>query len=302
MADDSWLADIKVIIFDMDGTLYQEDTFMERYIRHLLKGTEHEPDTEAAVMTAEAIRSGEHAFGLGHFYHLRDGLMLTWQGDRMAQGYLWDGTTVPVQGERYDFDSIHRADLLHIGDPWGIVAMLSHQYKLPDTKLSEAFDKVRQEMLLAPYHFEIHTGLMQAIEELDVDKRVLMTNTPLESGIEFLEYMQIRHAFDEVYFGAGKPSGLELYLASLLKQGYRAYEILSIGDNPWNDLHPVKRMGGRTCFISPYASRDTEVWDLRLTSLDELEQLLRAIRKQQMKEGMTDGTNSAEEHQQEVQR
>ncbi|MWV47246.1 HAD hydrolase-like protein [Paenibacillus sp. HJL G12] len=303
MTDERWLKDIKVIIFDMDGTLYQEDSFMERYIRHLLKGTEHEPDTEAAVQTAKVIRSGDTGFGFGHFYHLQDGVMLIREEEGMAQGYVWDGTSVPIPavGGRYDFGSIEGAELLHIGDPWGIVAMLSHRYKLPERKLTDAFDQVRREMLRDPYRFEIHPGLMQAVEELGVEKKVLMTNTPQQSGIEFLEYMNMRHVFDEVHCGAGKPEGLELYVASLLKQGYGAHEILSIGDNPWNDLHPVRRIGGRTCLISPYASYDQATWDLRLTALDELEQLLYAIRSCILKEGMTDGTDPAEKHQQEVQ-
>ncbi|MDR0271258.1 MAG: HAD hydrolase-like protein [Paenibacillus sp.] len=301
MAVDNWPTDIKVVIFDMDGTLYQEDTFMERYIRYLLEETEHEADTEAAVSMGKAIRSGEQTFGFGHFYHLKDDLLVIRLEDGLARGYAWDGSSVPVRKKLYKFDSILAADLLHIGDPWNIVAMLSHRYKLPETKLSKAFDRVRKEMLAAPYQFEIHSGLMQAIEKLNVDKKVLMTNTHLESGAQFLDFMQIHFCFDEVYCDAGKPARLTTYLASLLQQGYKAHEILSVGDNPWNDLHPVKRIGGRTCFISPYPSHDPEVWDLRLTTLDELEQLMCAIGKQQMKEEMKDGTNPAEGNLQEIQ-
>ncbi|GIO34814.1 MULTISPECIES: HAD family hydrolase [Paenibacillus] len=286
MTEDSWFEDIKVVIFDMDGTLYQEDTFMERYIRYLLEGTEHEADTEAAVGMGKAIRSGEQAFGFGHFYHLKDDLLVIRLEDGLARGYAWDGSSVPIRKKLYKFDSILDGELLHIGDPWGIVAMLSLKYKLPAIKLGEAFDRVRREMLAAPYRFEVHGGLMQAIGELGVEKRVLMTNTHPESGAEFLEFMQIRHIFEEVCFGAGKPAGLESYLTSLQRQGYKGHEILSVGDNPWNDLHPVKRIGGRTCFISPYPSHDSEAWDLRLTTLDELERLMRAIRKRKMKEEM----------------
>ncbi|BFH60669.1 HAD family hydrolase [Paenibacillus azoreducens] len=294
MAVDNWLEDIKVVIFDMDGTLYQEDTYMERYIRYLLEGTAHEADTETAVGMGKALRSGEQVFGFGHFYHLQDDLLVIRLEDGLARGYAWDGSSVPVRKKVYKFESIPAADLLHIGDPWGIVTMFSRKYKLPETKLAEAFDRVRKEMLAAPYRFEIHGGLMQAIEQLGVEKKVLMTNTHSESGAEFLNFMQIRHVFDEIYCGAGKPAGLESYLASLLRQGYKEYEILSVGDNPWNDLHPVKRIGGRTCFISPYPSHDPETWDLRLATLDELERLMRAIAERQMKEEIDDGTDSAE--------
>ncbi len=62
-------------------------------------------------------------------------------------------------------------------------------------------------MLAAPHRFEVHGGLMQAIGELGVEKRVLMTNTHQASGAEFLEFMRIGHVFDEICCGAGKPSG-----------------------------------------------------------------------------------------------
>ncbi len=114
--------------------------------------------------------------------------------------------------------------------------------------------------------------------------------------------MEIRHLFDEVHYGAEKPLGLQSYFASQLEQGYQAHEILSIGDNPWNDLHPAKQMGGRTCFISPYSSSDPEPWDLRLTTLDELGQLMRAIQESITRRTISDGEDRAETYKQEIQR
>ncbi|MEC0242461.1 HAD family hydrolase [Paenibacillus dokdonensis] len=298
MKNSSWLAEIKVIIFDMDGTLYQDDTFLERYIRYLLEGTEHEANTESEVKTGNAILTGEHPFGFGHFYHSRDHMILSRLEDGSIKGYTWEGEAIEELGKRYD--SIPAPDLVHLGDPWGIAAVISQHYNLPDDKLHHAFNRVRREMLCAPHQLATHRGLFQAIDELDLSKRVLMTNTHLGSGIEFLNYMQIHHLFEEVLCGAEKPAGMENYLSSLLKEGYGAHEILSIGDNPWNDLYPVKRMGGRTCFISPYVSHDTENWDIRLTTLDELEQLIRAVHDNKLRRRATDGTNPTEADQQEV--
>ncbi|WP_136605121.1 HAD family hydrolase [Paenibacillus dokdonensis] len=298
MKNSSWLAEIKVIIFDLDGTLYQDDTFMERYFRYLLEGTEHEANTESEVKTGNAILTGEHPFGFGHFYHSRDHMILSRLEDGSFKGYTWEGEATQYLGKKSD--SVPAGDLVHLGDPWGIAAVISQRYNLPDDKLKHAFNRVRREMLRAPHQFRAHRGLFQAIGELDLSKRVLMTNTHLESGIEFLNHMQIHHLFEEVLCGAEKPAGMENYLSSLLKEGYGAHEILSIGDNPWNDLYPVKRMGGRTCFISPYVSHDKETWDIRLTTLDELEQLIRAVHDSKLRRRATDGTNPTEADQQEV--
>lgn len=303
MFKENWLSEVKVIIFDMDGTLYQEDTYLERYIRYLLEGTEHEGETEAAIREGRAILTGEHPFQFGHFYHTRDDVALVRHEDSFIQGFTWEGLALDERTCSYRSLSSEAAHLIHIGDPWGIAAVVSHKYKLPAGKLQSAFERVRREMVVAPYHFEFRRDLFQAIEDLDAaQKKILMTNTYLESGIEFLNYMQIHHLFEEVYCGAEKPLGLHCYFKTLLEQGYQAHEILSIGDNTWNDLHPVKRMGGRTCFISPYSSSDPESWDLRLTTLDELEQLMRAIQESITRRTISDGEDRIEKYKQEIQR
>ena len=303
MINEKWLSDIKIIIFDMDGTLYQEDKFLERYIRHLLAGTEYEGETEAAISAGRDILTGKHPFQFGHFYHKQDDLALVRNEDGFVQGYTWEGTAIEERALAYGALSSQAHHLIQIGDPWGIAAVVSHKYKLPEEKLQSAFKQVRKEMLLAPYQFELHSGLFEAIEELTATHQIiLMTNTFLESGIDFLNYMKIRHLFEEVYCGAEKPLGMDNYISTLLAQGYQAREILSIGDNPWNDLHPVKRRGGRTCFISPYPSSDPEIWDLRLTSLDELAQLMQAIRKSITRRPISDGEDRTEAYQQEIQR
>lgn len=303
MFNENWFSAIKVIIFDMDGTLYQEDTYLERYIRYLLEGTEYEGETESAVSAGRAILTGEHPFQFGHFYHTQEDVALVRHEESFIQGFTWEGTAIDERAHSYGQLSSQAPHLIHIGDPWGIAAVVRHKYKLSEAKQQSAFVRVREEMVLAPYHFEFRSDLFQAMEELTaVEKKILMTNTYLESGIEFLNYMKIHHLFEEVYCGAEKPLGLRSYFASLLEQGYQAHEILSVGDNTWNDLHPVKRMGGRTCFISPYSSSDPEAWDLRLTTLDELEQLMRAIQESITRRTISDGKDRAEKYKQEIQR
>ncbi|NBD25656.1 HAD family hydrolase [Paenibacillus glycinis] len=303
MYNENWLSAIKVVIFDMDGTLYQEDTFLERYIRYLLEGTEHEEATDEAMRLGRAIIAGEHAIGFGHFYHMRDDVGLVLEGERFVRGFTWEGAAIEEGTIReYGAFSEQAVHLIPIGDPWGVVTALGRKYRLPESKLRSAFDRVRQEMLLPPHRFERHDKLFEALEALGaVDKKILLTNTHFESGIAFMGYMGIRHLFDDVVCGANKPAGLHAYFNALLAQGYQAHEILSIGDNPWNDLHPAKKLGGRTCMISPYPSGDPEIWDLRLRRLDELEQLMRAIQESITRRNRADGQDRAEAYQQEVQ-
>ncbi|MBO7745130.1 HAD family hydrolase [Paenibacillus sp. MWE-103] len=303
MHNEKWLAAVKVVVFDMDGTLYQDHAFLERYIRYLLEGTEHEGETEAAVRLGGAMQAGEHPGGFGHFYHAGDDVCLALEGERFVRGYNWaDGGEIDVGARAYGGYASLAPQLIPIGDPWSIVTALCRRYGLPDAKLRAAFERVRKEMLRPPHQFERSTGLFRAIEALDaVEKKSLLTNTPVESGVEFLGFMGIRHLFGDVIFGADKPAGLHAYMMSLLAQGYEPREILTIGDNAWNDLHPVKRLGGRTCLVSPYPSRDPEAWDLRLARLDELEELMRAMQQSITRRSISDGEDRAEANRQEVQ-
>ncbi|SFE08063.1 FMN phosphatase YigB, HAD superfamily [Paenibacillus catalpae] len=298
---EKWLSEIRVVIFDMDGTLYQEDTFLERYIRYMLEGTEHERESNAAVKAGRAILTGEHPFQFGHFYHKADRLALLRHQDSFIQGYTWDGECIGELASGYGPLTRQAEQLIPIGDPWGIASVIGHKYRLAEEKMAAAFVRVREEMIREPYRFSFNRDLFRAIEELKGCKRVLMTNTYLESGNAFLDYMGIRDLFEEVYCGAQKPHGIRSYFESLLKQGWEAQEILSIGDNPWNDLHPVKGLGGRTCFISPYPSSDSESWDLRLTTVDELAELMRAMQQSITRGRRPDGEDRAEKHKQKVQ-
>lgn len=283
-----WFSNIKVVIFDMDGTLYQEDTFVDRYIRYLLEGTEWEEEVEASIAASRNILSGNYPIKLGHFYHKLDGVVLVQHAGSFVQGFTSEGTELEGQefAEKYRFLSLYDSNLIYMGDPWGIVGTIRLKYKISEEKMKTAFERVREEMILAPYQFELHREMLLTIQNLTaVDKKILMTNTYEKSGIAFLHYMQIHHMFNEIYCGADKPFGIKTFIESLLEQGYQPHEILSIGDNPWNDLYPVKQLGGRTCFITPYQTGDEKQWDLHLHSLDELMQLMHAIQehKQVMK-------------------
>jgi len=281
MLDAAALRAVNVVIFDMDGTLYQEDTFVDRYIRYLLEGTPHEAETEDAVREAREMLSGLHPVRFGHFYHKTDAAFFVRGREGFSSGRGWNGEPVDPKRladasrrEPEDDDALH-----YIGDPWGIVALFRWKYGVPESRLQEAFARVRKEMISEPHRFARHRRLYDAIAGLRgvAHRIVLMTNTYQASGLEFLEYMGIERLFDEIICDARKPRGIESFVAKLLEQGYEPREILSIGDNPWNDLAPVKRLGGRTCFASPYPSDDADGWDERARALDDLAALLERI-------------------------
>ncbi|SID15530.1 Uncharacterised protein [Mycobacteroides abscessus subsp. abscessus] len=74
-----------------------------------------------------------------------------------------------------------------------------------------------------------------------------------------------------------KPEGIRGVMKRLGEEGYQPHEILSVGDNPFNDLYPVKQLGGRTCLISRYEHAGSEEWDHSVKTIEELAGFLRLL-------------------------
>ncbi|HZG87778.1 HAD family hydrolase [Paenibacillus sp.] len=274
------LTDISVVIFDMDGTLYQEDTFVERYIAYMMAETE-EGARSAAALRARALLTGDSPIRLGQYYHREDDVVLVRSGGIFANAYTWEGE--PLEAGRFaaSYASMEPTDerLLYLGDPWGVVNALRHKHRIPLETADAAFRRVREEMLEAPYAFPLDESLLQAVRELDGVTKVLMTNTYEQSALDFLRRMGLDGAFDDVVPAAEKPAGIAEYMDALVRRGIAPSEILSIGDNPWNDLLPAKRLGALTCCISPYELAEEESWDIRVHTVGELAALLRELRE-----------------------
>lgn len=266
-----WLKDIKVVIFDMDGTLYQDYTFLGRYIKHLLEGILSEAECERKVNEAYAILEGNHPVRLGYFYNRENERVYAHKGQHLTKAFHWNG-----KEEEEDLNASDES-LFYIGDPWGIALLYADQYRLDEQTSKNAFERVRQEMLCQPNEIYRHHSLFDIISNLNVEKKLLLTNTPAPSGPEFVNHLRIGELFDSYVYDACKPEGVKACLEQLLEDGYKAHEILSIGDNPWNDLYPVKKRGGRTCLISKYVHADPTVWDASVETIEELAEFLQKL-------------------------
>ncbi|MGG3624940.1 HAD family hydrolase [Bacillus gobiensis] len=262
-----WLKDIKAVIFDLDGTLYQDYTFLGRYIKHLFEGTLSEAEIEIKVKEAYAILEGHHPVRLGYFYNRENEKVYAHKDLRLTKAFHWNGI---------EEENLIASDecLFYIGDPWGIAKLYIDRYGLDEQTARNAFERVRQEMLCKPNEIYRHHPLFDIISKLNVEKKLFLTNTPEPSGPEFVKHLQIGELFDTYVYDACKPDGINESLEQLLKDGYLAHEILSIGDNPWNDLYPVKKRGGRTCLISKYVHADPTIWDVTVETIEELADFL----------------------------
>ncbi|WP_240414152.1 HAD family hydrolase [Paenibacillus periandrae] len=270
------LHNVEVVLFDLDGTLYQDGTFYKRYLELLFDKGEHAARLEEFLAEMASLLEGSHPSSIGDWYHPGSD---TWtRGGDLTVYRDWQGQQVEAVTDTAEMASIYA------GDAWSLVSIFAAKYGVGEGQRQQAFQQVRKEMLRGASSFERHPGLYEAIGGLTgVRKRILLTNSPEHTGREFISALACTELFDEIVYGAGKPSGLERYMSELIEQeGLRPDQILSIGDHAWNDLYPVRKLGGRTVWLSPYPSSETVQWDVQLSTLDELADLL--VRLQQAQE------------------
>ncbi len=283
-----WIREIEVVIFDLDGTLYQDHHFYHRYLEYMLAGTHREAELEQVINEADRILNHEHSIKLGHFYHQHHDLAIYVSQGKIMSAHTWGGEEIdheklPQMG--YE-ESQFWEDCLYAGDAWGVVSILARRLNISSQKLRNAFDRIREDMISSEYAIKREHQLMQAISNLaNVNRKILMTNNDHRNGVDCVNYLGIEKLFDQLVYDTKKPDGIANRVQLLLKEtGLQAHQVLSIGDNAWNDLHPIKKLGGRTVLISPYETLDYEPWDIRLHTIEELSQFL--IELQQKKEVM----------------
>jgi FMN phosphatase YigB (HAD superfamily) len=261
----NWLQDIKVVIFDLDGTMYQHETFHQSYLKYVVEGTKWENSYAHLLAGMEKIFTNQSLFKMGHYY-LNEMESFETIEDVLA---FTGADTIEASSSNY----------IYGGDAWSIMNIFTNRLQVTEEQRRIAFNKVRKEMLVGQEPIILSKKLVEVISSLDMLKRkVLMTNTHTESGHEFIQTLQISTLFDEIYLDSKKPLGIQEVIKSLLiREDLQPHEILSIGDHPWNDLLPAKKLGCRTLLISPYELVGKTQWDLAVSSSDEMADVLEKI-------------------------
>lgn len=243
-----WINNIKVMIFDLDGTLYQDYKFLKQYLKKMFAATHTEEEVNQIIQESYDLLTGNKEIKLGFFY------------DEQLNFFAYNQLKVS--------DDVY-GELTYIGDPWSIATYMAKREKLDSDVMKRAFDEVRREMLTHEDKIAVNAALVERLQQIDCYK-ILMTNTALPSGEEFVSYLGLTHCFDEIYYDGKKPNGMQQLLQQILDRGYKPEQIMSFGDHPFNDLHPLHALGGYTCLISKYPHEDATEWSKKVSTIDEL--------------------------------
>lgn len=254
---------IKTIVFDLDGTIYQNNSFHPAYIRFLLEGSGREDWADALVAFIDGVYRGEHLV-MNACYDLKP-----IEADRVADYLEALGRLKPAD---LDFDeAFARRDCIYLGDAWAVVNFIGSTLGLLDGDRGDIVYKKTREQMSAD-GMRGNMRLRRAIVELGKRyKTVLLTNSYRETAEDFLRQLGFDGVFRQTVYSANKPWELIENLAAQCPEVAREPQsVLSIGDHAFNDLMPMQRLGCKALWINPFRNIHEPAYDLSVSTLDQL--------------------------------
>lgn len=268
------LEHIKVIVFDLDGTLYEDthhfDFYAERLKFRLSADKQH-------LFSKDYLSCKEHRHPLktGRVYDAEEGLILVHMDGVVREAYRWNGEQISrekaseIYNEpiNYDFKRF-----FSIGDPWWIPASIARHYGLSSERIYEAFLETRKFMLGPDFKMKKIPSLAEAIKA--VRKKtdiVLYTNSSEEDSEGILTKLGLDGLFSLKIFNGKKPAKTVewfTYIRDYFQVSFE--EIMSVGDNWVNEIRPVKPLGCITAYIDAYDTGETAYTDFAVPTMREL--------------------------------
>jgi FMN phosphatase YigB (HAD superfamily) len=274
------LSAVRVIVYDLDGTIYDDTRHFEIYAR-LIQSHLPEEAREDFWSDYTATVEGRHpALHVGTFYDVDRDLVLETRGGKVQRALHWDGSEAPPLVVREIYAGVVEPDhvsIMNVGDLWWVPSAVSAHHGGQGEKHQQAFLQVRE--IMSDPQFEVRSipDLKELLEGLKGKAvQVLATNSPQPDSEAILQKVGLLGTFDRMYFRSNKPMGLKRIFEELAQeQGVPLSAVLSIGDNLVNEIAPAQAMGCQTVFIDPHGLGEPDDADLVVHTMGELIPILR---------------------------
>ena len=281
------LQDIRVIVYDLDGTLYDDRSHFDYYARRL---RERIPSSRRERFWDDyvSITEGRHPLRFGMIYDARADLLV--EADAESRWILavrrWDGTEISsgqIQDSYPEYPKLPATDMtsrLFIGDLWWVPAAAALHHGVDRAAVHQAFMDTRDFMSGPQYRISPVPGLRQCLAALKASgiTQLLATNSPEPDSRALLAQLGLEDTLDGLRFDCNKPLSSErLFTEVAASTGVAPAQLLSVGDNYHNEIVPAHEIGARTLFIDPHGYLHSGRWDLRVRTIPEAVAALQAI-------------------------
>jgi len=246
----------RTIIFDLDGTLYEDETIFDVYAEELSKFVA--PERRSRFLSDwEAAKAGRGVAAIGLGYEEASDRLFRFEDNRITAYVGWDGRVTPVEAEDSALSaagaSLFGGGRFNIGDFWWLPVAIAAHHGVSTEEQRRAFLATRAVMGSKTYALEPVPGGREMLRRLGGQGFTLiaMTNSPPETTNDVLRRLGIFALFDQIRPAADKPAGL----SALLAGGGLRCPVLSVGDNYVNDIAPCLRAGGFALYIDRHDTR-----------------------------------------------
>lgn len=274
-------AEIKAIVFDLDGTLYEDTDHFDYYAGLLRKRFSERIGTDF-LRDYKSCLAGDHSLRIGRIYDTRKELILVIKGKEIKEAYNWDGLRIQESEIKKLYPKPPAIDMeacLSIGDLWWVPAAIARHYGLGSEEIHEAFLETRDYMMTEEFRLTQIPGLKETLMKLAARKKlVLLTNSPEKDSEAILEKLELGTYFHRKYFDGRKPL-LTVQHFNEIKELFslRFENILSVGDNYLNEISPAVELGARSIFIDPHGIGDDVKTDFKVSSIQEALPILESL-------------------------
>lgn len=250
---------IKLAIFDLDGTLYEDTEHFEYYANELSKNL-NEKNRQAFWDDYQKILTGEHPVAIGRVYDAKRDriLVVNPSTNKVVKVFDWTGKkrqeiSYYKEDIAYDFDHF-----IAIGDGWWLPVAAAKHYGAGSTY--EAYNKTKDYMQTDEFQFAENPGLRETLLELGKKKDiVLITNSQADDVERLLTSLNLSGIFPELISNAKKPQKTLMHFQELLSR-YQISpdEAVSIGDNYLNEIAPAEQLNMQAILIDPSQKAETK--------------------------------------------
>ena len=257
------MENIKTIVFDLDGTIYQNNSFHSDYIHFLLEGTGKTHWEKPLVDFIDGIFAGRNL--VMNAYYKNEIIPDTGIDDYFSALQLARLPDMPFE------EAAARTDLIYLGDAWAVITLIGKTLGLLENGRGDIlYQKTREKM--SRDGMRGNSRLRSAIQELSRHyETVLLTNSYQETAQDFLSQLGFLGIFRKVVYSADKPHGMVKSLALQCPQLLTCPpSVLSVGDHAFNDLMPLQALGCKTLWINPFENVRRFHADITVRTLDEL--------------------------------
>ncbi|MGL4819329.1 MAG: HAD family hydrolase [Bacilli bacterium] len=249
----------QLIVFDMDGTLYEGREHYDYYARLIMEDIV--PHKQADYWADyNAVMNNAHPMQIGMVYDtVRDvGIILdadgwhikgvvTWTGEQWSQTHV---------NQVYGEEALVPNDETHIsiGDAWWVPFMVGCHYGNA-TSGWKKYSETKRYFNEIPGRYSIPLGLTEALRTLATSHTLVCLTNSDEADMEVtLQALGLGDVFHETIGAAKKPRQTAEHFQRLSESYGVPYEAMtSIGDNYLNEIAPALALGMQAVHIWPYA-------------------------------------------------